>query len=545
MAKLKSGTRIYGTATVDTSVAVGSGVTITSNGIQVTGVSTFYNGPVLIGSGTSTGTANQVLQIAGINSSVYIGGNIGIGTTNPTSKLTVQGDVLVSGVVTANSYRGDGSLLSGVSGGVSISTNTTNTNQYIPFATSFGSTTGFGATTLLVYNPSSGNLGIGTTNPTSKLQVVGDGRFTGVVTATTFIGALTGIASTATNVIGGIGSLSQLQVTGVSTFSNGPVLIGSGTSTGTSGQVLQIAGINSSVYIGGNIGIGTTIPTSKLQVVGDVRVSGVVTALQLDLTANATANDSVLQLSGTPSGTSSTNGLLGIGTLNFNDTDIIADFTHSVNSYAQLVVQNKNSGSTASADIIVNNDRTGGTSYYGDFGVNSTTFSGVSPFNDPDGVYVISSNGSLTLGSITLNPVKIATNNVERLRVTETGNVGIGTTNPTQALDVVGNIVASGTVTASSDEKLKTNVRTIENALEKVLSLRGVEYDRIDTLEHQIGVIAQEIEKIIPEVVYPKPPAPSYETKSVAYANLVGLLIEAIKEQNIRIEELERRLGEL
>ena len=57
-------------------------------------------------------------------------------------------------------------------------------------------------------------------------------------------------------------------------------------------------------------------------------------------------------------------------------------------------------------------------------------------------------------------------------------------------------------------------------------------------------MIAQEVEKIIPDVVYPKQPAPDYETKSVAYANLVGLLIEAIKEQNVRIEELERKLEE-
>lgn len=107
-----------------------------------------------------------------------------------------------------------------------------------------------------------------------------------------------------------------------------------------------------------------------------------------------------------------------------------------------------------------------------------------------------------------------------------------------------GNLVAGGTVTANSDEKLKTNIKTIDNALDKVLSLRGVEYDRIDTLEHQIGVIAQEVEKIIPEVVYPKSPAPDYETKSVAYGNIVGLLIEAVKEQNRRIVELERKLEE-
>jgi hypothetical protein len=107
-----------------------------------------------------------------------------------------------------------------------------------------------------------------------------------------------------------------------------------------------------------------------------------------------------------------------------------------------------------------------------------------------------------------------------------------------------GNLVVSGTVTANSDEKLKTNIKTIENALDKVLSLRGVEFDRVDTGDHQIGVIAQEVEQIIPDVVYPKQPLPDYETKSVAYSNIVALLIEAIKEQNQKIADLERRLEE-
>lgn len=106
-----------------------------------------------------------------------------------------------------------------------------------------------------------------------------------------------------------------------------------------------------------------------------------------------------------------------------------------------------------------------------------------------------------------------------------------------------GNMVVGGTVTTNSDYNLKTNIKTIDNALEKVLSLRGVEYDRIDNGDKQIGVIAQEVEKIIPEVVYPKT-SPEYETKSVAYGNLIGLLIEAIKEQNLKITELENKIKE-
>jgi hypothetical protein len=98
------------------------------------------------------------------------------------------------------------------------------------------------------------------------------------------------------------------------------------------------------------------------------------------------------------------------------------------------------------------------------------------------------------------------------------------------------NLVCGGTVTANSDEKLKENIQTIDNALDKVKNLRGVEYDRKDSGEHQIGVIAQEVEKIIPEVVY------GDELKSVAYGNIVGLLIEAIKEQQKEIDELKKKV---
>jgi hypothetical protein len=101
-----------------------------------------------------------------------------------------------------------------------------------------------------------------------------------------------------------------------------------------------------------------------------------------------------------------------------------------------------------------------------------------------------------------------------------------------------GNLTVSGTVTANSDIKLKTNIETISDALNKVLKLRGVTYDRIDSGDHQIGVIAQEIESVIPELVYE-----SNGTKSVAYSNMVGLLIEAIKEQQKQINDLKNKIN--
>ena len=108
-----------------------------------------------------------------------------------------------------------------------------------------------------------------------------------------------------------------------------------------------------------------------------------------------------------------------------------------------------------------------------------------------------------------------------------TTRVGIGKTDPAYTLDVVGDIYASGDLIAFSDERKKTNIETIPNALEKVLQLRGVTFDKIDGDDRRhAGVIAQEVEKVLPEVVYTDKDG----MKSVAYGNVIGLLIEAIKE---------------
>jgi hypothetical protein len=105
-------------------------------------------------------------------------------------------------------------------------------------------------------------------------------------------------------------------------------------------------------------------------------------------------------------------------------------------------------------------------------------------------------------------------------------------------VDAIGNFIATGDVTAFSDERLKKNVKTIENALEKVNQLRGVEFERTDIEKKQIGVIAQEVEKIIPEVV-----SQGQDYKSVSYGNLVGLLIEAVKDLTKEVENLKAQIN--
>jgi len=96
------------------------------------------------------------------------------------------------------------------------------------------------------------------------------------------------------------------------------------------------------------------------------------------------------------------------------------------------------------------------------------------------------------------------------------------------------NLVCGGTVTANSDESLKENVKSIEGSLEKVTQLRGVEFDYKETGDHSIGLIAQEVEKVLPDLVYESDDG----IKSVAYQNIVAVLIEAVKEQQEQINSL-------
>ena len=105
---------------------------------------------------------------------------------------------------------------------------------------------------------------------------------------------------------------------------------------------------------------------------------------------------------------------------------------------------------------------------------------------------------------------------------------------------VYGNFTASGNVTAYSDITLKEDIEVIPNALDKVSAIRGVTYNRKDLEDkpRHAGVIAQEVEKVLPEVIS----TDEEGIKSVAYGNLVGLLIESIKELKSEVDELKAKL---
>lgn len=99
-------------------------------------------------------------------------------------------------------------------------------------------------------------------------------------------------------------------------------------------------------------------------------------------------------------------------------------------------------------------------------------------------------------------------------------------------LNVYGNIGITGNIFTTSDEKVKTNIKTIENSLDKICGCRGVSFNYLnDSNKNQYGVIAQEIEKIIPDVVESN----QFGFKNVNYLSIIGFLIEAVKELNHKI----------
>ena len=287
-----------------------------NDGIPLVGVSTdgkvminHLYGNCLIGSTSVTGTASQPLQVTG---GAHVSGNLGIGTTNPTVKLDIIGNAKVLGIITASSFVGNltgtATTANNVSSTININTTgiITATGGFVGGLTGTASTatTALGFSTTASINTSGiitatggfvgGLTGTASTATTALgFSTTASINTSGIITATSFTGSLTGTASTANNVsstinintsgiitattfygslVGNISTTGQsfetIQVTGFSTFTNGPVVIGSGIQTGTS--KLQVSG---DTFITGSVGIGTTNPTTRISIAGTTGIS--------------------------------------------------------------------------------------------------------------------------------------------------------------------------------------------------------------------------------------------------------------------------------
>ena len=115
-----------------------------------------------------------------------------------------------------------------------------------------------------------------------------------------------------------------------------------------------------------------------------------------------------------------------------------------------------------------------------------------------------------------------------------TNNLAIGSTSPSEKLHVTGNILATGNITAYSDKRIKKDIKELDNCLEAVEKIRGVSYKRTDTGDDGVGVIAQEVEALFPELISED----NDGMKSVNYSGLIGVLFSAVKELSTEVKRL-------
>ena len=416
-------------------------------------------------------------------------GNVGIGTTNPNEILHAAGNI--------HAYAAGG-----IEAGLYASTSS-------------------GITTVAVRSSgithfNGGNVGIGTASPNAKLHV-------STSDTTKFLG------TNADYVAGSTGS---------------GFLITTGASTGdTYSQIYSFQKGNTEyanlVVPGGNVGIGTTSPAAKLELSG---ASGQLLVLD-DSSATGNPYMSFYQA--------------GTRRSYIQHLDA-SDLLTFVSQYGGIKFMTGTGGTEVEkmrilADGNVGINTTAPTEKLAVTGNIETTESanGVKiGFNVGDSFTLNGSNTAhfgLSCGVSTSVPlvlsgyygVAIATNGLERVRILQSnGYVGILNTAPSYALDVTGTIRATGNVIAFSDARAKENIKTIDSALEKVNKLRGVKFNKIGEEKTCIGVIAQEVEEVLPEVVE----TDDNGMKAVAYGNMVGLLIEAMKEQQKQIDELKAKL---
>ena len=385
-----------------------------------------------------------------------------------------------------------------------------------------------------------GNVGIGTTTPDSKLEVASTDSITYAHVRNDSTGStrlkLSNSSDTNSNGFQIINNSSDGQVN-LLNYKNTDL----GLWTNSQLRVL--------IDKGGNVGIGTTTPDVKFEVESTVSASGI----RIKNTNNGFASIDIESNRGTGANlgglryrqTGQSNSQAEINYVAGTRFDFLLGAGTGGPTQKMSILKGGNVGigtisPSAKLDVASGDIRLATNATY--FRVRDTA--GAQPrvlgMNASNNCYVgpIDSyaGGSMIYGVSTgVDKHSFNIGGSEKVTIDGSGNVGIGDNTPSYKLDVNGAIRATGSITENSDESLKENIQTIENACDKVSKLRGVSYNKIGEEDKKIGVIAQEIETVVPEVVTEDIDG----IKSVSYTNLVGLLIQSNKELIERVSELE------
>jgi hypothetical protein len=360
----------------------------------------------------TTGSQNILIGGGGTGSQLTTGGsNIALGTSNLNLTSTTSNNIAIGQNALQNN--------SGATN-VSVGSNSLNANSSSSNNSAFG------------------NSALTSLTGVSANQNVAVGANAGPIIATgsnnVFVGYNTGnsITSGSDNVYVGSGIVGPATSTGVTVLGQ----IGTPSPTLSSNEALIAAG-------------GTEI----------LRGSGTLLTAPGKVRSNATT-----------SGSSNT-GAFNYGTLGFSDANTLASFQSSVNNYNQLVVQNTNSGSAASADLTICNDVSTSSTFYANFGINSSGWGGTlgtNSLNAPSVTYLTATSADLVLGTTTSNNLRfVVGGGADVLTVDTAGDFGFGVTTPSATLHI-----KAGTATANT-APIKLNSGTLLTAAET----GAIEYD--------------------------------------------------------------------
>jgi len=430
---------------------------------------------------------------------------VGIGTTANGYKLNVVGDSNISGILTATKLVGDGSGI----------TNLSNDSRWFIDA---------GSGDVVPYDNRS--VGVGTTNPTGNYTLeVGT---TGAATTDLYVRNQSRFISKATfagdATVNGTLSASNIKATG------GQIQVGIITAT----TALRV-GTSQTVFSATSrgVGIGLATPTEDFDVAGRAKFSAYYENVQpvtissgtaiIDLSLgnsfqlNVTSAVNEFQILNPVSG--STFGFtlkivqggtaFGVGINTFIDS-----LSNAVQVYWPGGLTPDVTAVAGAEDIYSFMSFNGGTTLYG--GIGGQNFSvgvaGTTPF---DGWTYNSTTRTVTIH--------------DNLTVTSNMTAGVSTFTTVNATTVNG-----ATINSTSDINLKDNIQIIDNSLDKIIRIEGVNFSWKKTGEESAGVIAQNVEEVLPQLIANG----SDGFKSVNYNGLVGVLIEAVKELKKEIDEL-------
>lgn len=417
--------------------------------------------------------------------------NIGIGTFNATSKLHVIGNTNINGNLTV------------VNGNVEASSFTLNGNSLVNAEFQTWQLNGSDAYRI------NGNIGIGTSIPSQKLNVIGNvsaGQFISTVTTGTSplsVTSQTLVTNLNADYLRGgipgsnINSFDIVTLGATQTLSNKTLVtpkISSISNVGT----LNLPTTNGTLVSTGDTAVVTSNMIADLSITNtDVAIGAGITYGKLSLSNSITNNDIASNASiaisklaaSTISGVSLGSSLFDLSLGSFLSYNIGTSFNGSASRIVSVAATTTNTANT----VVARN-----------------------------------ASGDFTAGTI----------NVTNLSASQTvqGNT-VSVTNVSATNGNFSGIVTATDFNSTSDLLLKENIKSIENSLEVINELRGVSFNWKQTHKPSIGVIAQELEEVLPELVS------DGEIKSVNYNGLIGVLIEAVKQLSKELEELKANLN--